>query len=113
MCVRLQRFYRSPRDRIYFAADLSASSQLSVKSLVMPGDQAKRPPASPCPLEGECAMYDLFKLAGMQGLWQALYCHGTYQRCERFQASAAGRPVPPNMLPDGKFLRLTKKPPKA
>jgi hypothetical protein len=55
-------------------------------------------------------MYDLFKLAGMQGLWQALYCHGTYQRCARFQVSVTGRPVPPHMLPDGKLLKLTKRP---
>jgi hypothetical protein len=57
-------------------------------------------------------MYDLFKLAGMQGLWQALYCHGAYQRCERFQASSEGRMVPAHLLPDGKLLKLTKKPPK-
>jgi hypothetical protein len=78
----------------------------------MSGDDDAKPRAA-CPLEAECPMYDLFKLAGMQGLWQALYCHGTYQRCERFQASVAGRPVPPHLLPDGKFLKLNKRPPKA
>jgi hypothetical protein len=56
-------------------------------------------------------MYELFKLAGMQGLWQALYCHGNFQRCERFRAASAGRAVPSHLLPDGKYLKLTKKPP--
>lgn len=70
-------------------------------------------PGAPCPLELECPMYDLFKLAGMQGLWQALYCHDSFQRCERYQASLLGKTVPDHMLPDGKFLRLSRRPPKA
>lgn len=57
-------------------------------------------------------MYALFKLDHMTGLWQALYCHGAYQRCERFQASCSGKPVPRHLLPDGKLLNLTKRPPK-
>lgn len=77
----------------------------------MAEDRKSRPPAR-CPLEGSCEMYDLFKLAGMQGLWQALYCHGTYQRCERFQTAALGKPVPKHLLPDGKLLKLSKRPPK-
>lgn len=57
-------------------------------------------------------MYDLFKLAGMQGLWQALYCHDDYRRCQRFQASVAGRAVPAHLLPDGKLLKLSRPPPR-
>ena len=65
-----------------------------------------------CPLEVDCPIYAMFKLAGMTGLWQALYCHGHYQRCERFLASCAGKPIPPHMLPDGKLLKLSRRPPK-
>jgi hypothetical protein len=79
----------------------------------MPGERNSRAPPAHCPLEATCAMYDLFKLAGMQGLWQALYCHGTFQRCERFQTASLGKPVPTHLLPDGKLLKLTKRPPKA
>lgn len=57
-------------------------------------------------------MYDIFKLAGMQGLWQALYCHGGYQRCARFEASLEGKVIPPQLLPDGKLLRPSKPPSK-
>lgn len=57
-------------------------------------------------------MYELFKLAGMQGMWQALYCHGQYGRCERYRAICKGKDVPSHMLPDGKFLRLSRRPPK-
>jgi hypothetical protein len=63
-----------------------------------------------CPVEPACAMYALFSLAGMQGLWQSLYCHADYQRCERFKLADRGHPVPRGLLPDGKELRITKVP---
>lgn len=78
----------------------------------MAEDRDKGSPESHCPLESNCAMYELFKLAGMQGVWQALYCHGTYSRCERFRNASAGKQVPTHLLPDGKLLKLSRRPPK-
>ena len=51
-------------------------------------------------------MYDLFSLAGMEGLWKSLYCHGDYSRCRRYQDDSAGKTVPQHMLPDGQLLNV-------
>ena len=59
-----------------------------------------------CPLESTCELYPLFRLAGMQGLWQSLYCHATFERCQRLRLERLGRPVPKHLLPDGQLLRL-------
>jgi hypothetical protein len=61
-----------------------------------------------CPMESSCPMYGLFQLAGMQGMWEALYCHANFERCARYQTSCKGHPVPRAMLPDGSLLRPTK-----
>lgn len=66
---------------------------------------SKAPEVVTCPMEATCAMYSLFQLAGMQGMWQALYCHGNFQRCERYQKSCKGHPVPRALLPDGSLLK--------
>lgn len=64
------------------------------------------PPKKLCPMELGCSMYKLFRLAGMQGMWQSLYCHSDYERCERYRLDAKGQPVPQHLLPDGKLLSL-------
>ncbi len=61
-------------------------------------------------MEAGCPMYELFSLAGTQGIWQSLYCDADYRRCERFRLAQDGIPVPKNLLPDGKELRVTKTP---
>lgn len=78
----------------------------------MSRDRTHSSPPARCPMEADCPIYAMFKLAGMTGMWQALYCHGAFQRCERYQAACAGRRVPAHMLPDGKLLQLSKRPPK-
>lgn len=72
------------------------------------GEQPKH-----CPLEGSCPMYDMFKLSGTQELWQAFYCHQDFERCARLQMARRGQAVPLALLPDGKLLRSSRKPPPA
>jgi hypothetical protein len=64
-----------------------------------------------CPMESQCPMYDLFQLSGTQGLWQAFYCHHEFERCARLQISNRGQTVPLTLLPDGKLLRSSRRPP--
>ncbi len=68
-----------------------------------------------CPVERTCALYGMFRLAGMEGLWKSLYCHGAYERCRRYELHREGKPIPRLMLPDGKLLtpRRPSEPPKA
>jgi hypothetical protein len=51
----------------------------------------------------------LFELAALQpalAMWKAKYCEGEFGRCERLRRFVRGEEVPPNMLPNGKVLRL-------
>lgn len=59
---------------------------------------------SRCPHMDSCEMYDLFTYSGTLEVWKINYCTGDYTRCARYEASAEGRPVPPNLMPNGKTL---------
>lgn len=75
----------------------------------LPVTKGQDPPhGTPCPMEVGCPMYELFSLSGMLGLWQSLYCEADFRRCERFRLAQEGSPVPKELLPDGKELRLSK-----
>ncbi len=37
-------------------------------------------------------------------VWQTFYCEGCFARCERFKLAAAGKAVPPELLPNGRLL---------
>lgn len=50
-------------------------------------------------------MYGLLKLSGTLAAWKINYCSGDYTRCERHRLSSLGRPVPPNLMPNGRLLR--------
>lgn len=53
-----------------------------------------------------CEMYEIFQHTGTLGAWQALYCTGQFENCERFKETALGHPVPPNLMPNGKLLNI-------
>jgi len=52
-----------------------------------------------------CAMYPIFKLAGTLRTWQIRYCTNNYRECQRFIRTLEGRPVPPEMMPNGELLK--------
>jgi hypothetical protein len=60
---------------------------------------------SACPNSVNCEMYALLRLAGTLETWKINYCNADYTRCERYRLTAAGRPVPPNLMPSGALLR--------
>ena len=37
-------------------------------------------------------------------VWQSYYCEGDFNRCERFKLVLAGKPVPMNLLPNGRTI---------
>lgn len=59
-----------------------------------------------CPHARNCEMFELLRAAGTLKTWQIRYCGGNYQSCARHELSAQGKPVPPNLLPNGQLLRF-------
>lgn len=60
-----------------------------------------------CPQADGCEMFDLLKLAGTLRTWQIRYCGGDFRACARLRLSEAGRTAPPNLMPNGQFLRFS------
>ncbi len=59
-----------------------------------------------CKNMGTCPLFPLFRLKENLKVWQTRFCEGDYERCERYRASAAGKPVPGNLLPNGVLLTV-------
>lgn len=57
-----------------------------------------------CSHKDACPMYVEFKLKTVLKFWQKSYCDGDFARCERYQLSLEGKPVPINLLPNGKVM---------
>lgn len=60
-----------------------------------------------CPHADGCAMFDLLKMAGTLRTWQIRYCGGKFQECARYKTTELGRPVAPNLMPNGQYLRFS------
>jgi hypothetical protein len=52
----------------------------------------------------------MFSLRGALRVWQANYCESAFERCARFKLSQEGKPVPPNLLPNGTLLTVVSTP---
>ncbi len=57
-----------------------------------------------CPHADGCPLYP--KLTASLGIWKKLFCQSEprYPTCARFGLSVAGKPVPSNLMPNGKTL---------
>lgn len=51
-----------------------------------------------------CALFQQFSMKSSLRVWQTYYCEGDFNRCERWRHVAAGQPVAPNLLPNGRLL---------
>jgi hypothetical protein len=61
-----------------------------------------------CPNLTRCPLFAHFRVKASLSVWQTFYCEADYQRCERFQLGASGRPVPATLLPNGKHLQVAE-----
>jgi len=59
-----------------------------------------------CPNTARCPLFPLFAVKSLLELWKVQYCSGDFTRCERYQRSQAGQPIPPNLLPNGSELPI-------
>lgn len=57
-----------------------------------------------CPHVEGCELFPRFKVAATLGVWKTLFCEGNYSRCARYKQSLEGKPVPPDLLPNGQRL---------
>jgi len=57
-----------------------------------------------CPNLSGCPIYAKFKTEALKNIYVRMYCMGKSDNCKRKQLKASGKPVPPNLLPDGKEL---------
>ncbi|HET8540132.1 MAG TPA: hypothetical protein VFL83_09710 [Anaeromyxobacter sp.] len=53
-----------------------------------------------------CPLFAVFTVNSALTVWKSNYCTAEYARCARCQLSAAGKPVPQNLLPNGRTLNL-------
>lgn len=53
-----------------------------------------------------CELFPRFGLQGALKVWRTFYCEGNFESCARFRLASSGRPVPPNLLPNGRQLDL-------
>ena len=51
-----------------------------------------------------CEMYALFEGNPALSVWKVKYCAGEYRKCQRYRNSLRQKPVPINLLPNGKIL---------
>lgn len=66
-------------------------------------------PSPACPNMETCQMFPLLSMAGTLKSWQERYCSGDFTECERYKLTLKGRPVAPDLLPNGVRLADRKK----
>lgn len=51
-----------------------------------------------------CELFPRFQSQGPLKIWLLFYCRGDFKRCARYRCSLEAKPVPPNLLPNGKSV---------
>ncbi len=62
-----------------------------------------------CPYIESCPMFRLFKFETTKMIYRQKYCEEEYMECVRYQMRKSGTKPPPNLLPDGRELKVTVK----
>lgn len=57
-----------------------------------------------CPRVASCPLFAQFKVKSSLKVWQAFFCEGQYDRCARYKLTVQAKPVPLNLLPNGRVL---------
>ncbi len=59
-----------------------------------------------CPRVATCPLFKQFSMKSSLKVWQAYYCDGEFDRCERWKLVVANQQVPLNLLPNGRHLNV-------
>jgi hypothetical protein len=57
-----------------------------------------------CSRVDSCPLFKQFQMKTALRVWQGYYCEGDFSRCERWKLVSVGKPVPMNLLPNGRTL---------
>ncbi len=57
-----------------------------------------------CTRMNGCPLFKQFSLKASLAVWTSRYCEGDFARCARLQLATGGKPVPLNLLPNGRML---------
>jgi hypothetical protein len=60
-----------------------------------------------CSHTGNCALFPMISVNSALKVWRTFYCEGKWHECARYRLSLEGKPVPSNLLPNGKLLDMT------
>lgn len=72
-------------------------------------DDETTPAKAQCPNMAGCTMFPLLSMSGTLKTWQARYCSGEFTTCERYKLTQLGKPVAPDLMPNGVRLGDRKK----
>jgi len=59
-----------------------------------------------CSHTSSCELYAQFSIKASLKVWTMRYCEGEQDACQRHRLFTAGEAVPPNLLPNGKLLKV-------
>ena len=59
-----------------------------------------------CARVATCPLFKQFSMKSSLRVWQSYYCEGEFSRCVRWQLASTSKPVPQNLLPNGRLLEV-------
>lgn len=59
-----------------------------------------------CTRINSCPLFKQFSIKASLLVWTARYCESDFARCERLKLAVEGKPVPLNLLPNGRMLAV-------
>ncbi len=57
-----------------------------------------------CSRMSNCALFKQFSIKASLVVWTTRYCESNFTRCARLHLATEGKPVPLNLLPNGRML---------
>ncbi len=54
----------------------------------------------------KCPLFAQFKMKSSLRFWQTYYCEQGFDQCERYKLAKDSKPVPLNLLPNGRLLAV-------
>ncbi len=59
-----------------------------------------------CARMSGCPLFKQFSLKASLAVWTSRYCESDFARCARLQLANEGKPIPLNLLPNGRMLEV-------